>query len=252
MESYYYRLIHSKKAVFMTILLFLIPAVDLLLVSRDYDSLVPFLSTFLSSSSLGHIPQILLKWFLPVYLLILCADNYIEDYHTGFRYIIGSKQGRFRYYRNTILGNMSFSFIVIVTSLFLNMLLAYILFRNGQNDMGHSLEIAAGNHLEVITLTYPVLTNIIYILIFGFLTSLAAGFSTVICWCFPSRKYAYPLSFIIWYSQILGGMSSLAMATQSFNELDFTGISMILTRASLLFILIIVIGFVYKVKMDEV
>nr|AAA22587.1 type-II membrane binding region [Bacillus subtilis] len=35
----------------------------------------------------------ILLWFLPLYFLLLCADDSIQDYKTGYHYILISKVG---------------------------------------------------------------------------------------------------------------------------------------------------------------
>jgi hypothetical protein len=253
MRSYYYRLLNYNKTKIVIALIFLIPMIDILLNYNDYSGMIlPYLGTFLSGSSQGHIPQILLVWFLPVFMLIMCGDSYLDDYKTGYRYIMGTKKGRSNYYQKTLLGNMLLSFVAVVISLLVNMLLAFILFNNGDFDLGLTIDILPENSLYTFALTYPYLTNVIYIIVFGLFASLCTGCSTVICWIFPNKTYAYPLSFIVWFLHIIGLGTSLPMIVQPFNEVYFDEYIKTFSFTVLFFICVIFIGFVYKVRTDEV
>ena len=138
MNSYYYRLTHNKKTKFIVLCIMAIVMIDIfILIGNVSESwIMPHLATFLAASSLGHMMQILLIWFLPIFLLIMCADSYIQDYKTGYHYIVATKKGRYAYYKTMLLGNMSFSFLVMVGCLLLNMFIVYLVFRNGEFDTG--------------------------------------------------------------------------------------------------------------------
>lgn len=254
MKSYYHRLIHNRKTQLMILLITLIVLSDILILINNFSSawLIPHLATFLAGSSMGHIPQIILIWFLPVFLLIMGSDNYIQDYKTGYRNIVASKEGRKRYYKTMLFGNMSFTFLVIVLSLLLNMIIAYLVFKEGTYDMGNSLSIYSENPLFTLVYSYPLASNIVYIIIFGFFASLCAGMATAISWIFPDVKYTYPLSFAIWFSQILGLRYSIALIFQPFNEVYLEDFIIIFIKSAILFITIIIFAFIYKVKSNEV
>ncbi|WP_249596370.1 hypothetical protein [Peribacillus frigoritolerans] len=254
MNSYYYRLTNNKKTKFIVICIVAIVIIDIfILIGNVLESwIMPHLATFLAASSLGHMMQILLIWFLPIFLLIMCADSYIQDYKTGYRYIVATKKGRYSYYKTMLLGNMSFAFLVMVGCLLLNMIIAYFVFMNGEFDMGLSPDLSPENPLYTFNNKMPAVTNVVYIIIFGFYTSLCAGMATVLSWCFPDIKYTYPLSFVIWFSQILGLNYSLAMIIQPFNEVTLEAFILIFFRSTILFLAVITVGFMYKVKSDEV
>lgn len=259
MNSYYYRLIKNRKTKFIVLCILAIVIIDIFILMGNFsstlyssESLAPHLATFLAGSSLGHIMQIILIWFLPIFLLIMCADSYIQDYRTGYRYIVATKKGRFSYYKTVLFGNMSLSFLVIVFCLLLNMVITYLVFMNGEFDKGLAPDLFPENPLYILVNSVPTISNIIYIILFGFFTSLCAGMATVLSWCFPDMKYTYPLSFVIWFSQILGLHHSLALIIQPFNEVNLEDFIFIFFKSTILFLAIITIGFIYKVKSDEV
>lgn len=251
MNSYLNRLVLSKKTLLILILIFLFPLIDIIMLVNNFsgNNLVSYLAAFLAGSSEGHLSQIILIWFLPIYLLIMCGDNYIQDIKTGYRYIVITKKGRKSYYNTMLLGNMLFAFIVILVSLIVNLILTILLFKNGTFDKGLT---ASPTNLAEYALIYPILTNVLYIVLFSIYASICCGFSTVICWLFPDVKYAYPICFFIWYSQILGGLTSMAMIFQPFNEITFDGFINVITRTMLLFISIILVGYIFKVKSNEI
>ncbi|MGW8428286.1 hypothetical protein ACWGJQ_22830 [Peribacillus simplex] len=254
MNSYYYRLTNNKKTKIIVFCIVAIVIIDIFILIGNVSSswIVPHLATFLAGSSLGHMMQMILIWFLPIYLLIMCADSYIQDYRTGYRYVVATKKGRFSYYKTMLFGNMSFSFLVMVCCLLLNMAIAYMVFMNGEFNMGLSPDLSPENPLYTLANVMPAVSNVVYIIIFGFFTSLCAGMATVLSWCFPDIKYTYPLSFVIWFSQILGLNHSLAMIFQPFNEVNFGDFFFIFFKSTILFLAIITVGFIYKVKSDEV
>jgi hypothetical protein len=66
---------------------------------------------------------------------------------------------------------------------------------NGEFDKGLTPDLSPENPLYTLNNKMPAVTNVVYIIIFGFFTSLCAGMATVLSWCFPDIKYTYPLSF---------------------------------------------------------
>ncbi|MFJ8071671.1 hypothetical protein ACIQZD_22405 [Peribacillus sp. NPDC096447] len=254
MNGYYYRLTKNRKTKAIVLCIVAIVIIDIFILIGNVSSswIMPHLATFLAASSLGHMMQILLIWFLPIFLLILCADSYIQDYKTGYRYIVATKKGRISYYKTMLIGNMSFSFLVMVGCLLLNMIITYFVFMNGEFDTGLTPDLSPENLLYTLANKMPAVSNVIYIIIFGFFTSLCAGMATVLSWCFPDIKYTYPLSFVIWFSQILGLNYSVALIFQPFNEVTLEAFILIFFKSTILFLAIIIVGFIYKVKSDEV
>ncbi|MFJ7755447.1 hypothetical protein ACQKGI_21105 [Peribacillus muralis] len=164
MNSYYYRLTHNKKTRFIVLCIMAMVIIDIfILIGNVSESwLMPHLATFLSASSLGHMMQILLIWFFPIFLLILCADSYIQDYKTGYRYIAATKNGRYVYYKTMLFGNMSFSFLVMVGCLLLNMIIVYLVFMTGEFDMGLSPDLSPENPIYTLNNQMPAVTNVVY------------------------------------------------------------------------------------------
>lgn len=94
MESHIYRIIKNKLTIIIFTIIILIPCVDISLLLMTNTEYHPAYAFFLSGTSVGHASQMILLWFLPLYFLLLCADDSIQDYKTGYHYILISKVGR--------------------------------------------------------------------------------------------------------------------------------------------------------------
>lgn len=256
MNSYYNRVLKNRKTLVFIGLIFLIPIFDTWKLLRDLQfrpTLVPEYATFLAGRSMGHFPQIILIWFLPVFLLILCCDNYTKDYKTGYRHAVILRKSRSYYYKTTLFGNMILSFIVMFLSLLLNLFLVYLIFKNGKDFQGLDSGHIYGNKLLSFSMGNPIATNIIYIVIFSVICSLCAGLNTVISWIFPDIKFLYPISFMIWFVHILGDLSlSIVSVIQPFTEVKLADFWPIIIRFFITFILIILFGYFYRMRTDEI
>ncbi|PAF36238.1 hypothetical protein CHH58_13385 [Terribacillus saccharophilus] len=255
MLSDFFRIINNKKSMILIWVIILVPLVDLsqlllvkLNLGEDYH---PAFAFFLAGSSQGHISQILLLWFLPVYFLIICTDNYIEDLKYGYNHILISKMGKNKYIRNKLVFSFITPFITMFLALLINLLFSYILFWGGTSSLGIFEMDIEGNTLWELSVQFPLLTNLSYLLLACFLTGLSGLLGASASLIFPDRRYAYPITFFIWFSLVLWE-DSIMNLFQPFTEFDFDYLLPTLIRDLVILLIIPLIVYLYKVKTDEI
>lgn len=250
------RLFKNKMKFFVFLLIITIPLYDLSLNIRMKLDLgeahAPFYSGFLTASTEGHLPQIYLQWYLPIFLLLLVSSNYIDEKNTNFHNIIIGKLGK----KNYILSKFKESFFIssgtILLALTIN-LIGCILFLHGETlDRGFLAEKWPENILFTLSQQAPYLSYIIFMFMFAFIAGLYSIVATCICMLFPDKKIAYPIAFLVWFIQVLINGGSVVDLFQPYTENDFSELLPILIRVITIAIIIIVGTFVYKVKQDEI
>lgn len=254
MNSYVFRLAQNKRTCLFVGLIFLIPMIDivsLFIQFNHYGGVVPEFSTFLSSSSIGHSEQIILTWFLPLIVLLLCCDQFISEYKKGYHILGITKYGRFKYYQKRLMQNMLITMVIMLGSLLLNMAMGYVLFQDGVHDLSLTIETVPNNIRFAWMVENHVLANLLCIGLMSAMTALCAGTSTVICFVFPEFKYAYILSFFTWFI-FMTGHNTIPAAVQPFTEITLTQMIEGIFYPTLVFSGIILVGMIYQVKYNEI
>ncbi|MCR8872002.1 hypothetical protein MRBLBA21_005031 [Peribacillus frigoritolerans] len=256
MQSHLYRIIHNKLSWVIFSIIILIPCIDafqLLLLKFQLGNEVeyhPAFAFFLSGSTRGHAAQMILLWFLPLYFLLLGADDAIQDYHTGYRYILISKVGRWKYCLEKLQTSFFVSFSTMLSSLLVNFILVFLLFNGGTFKKGLNGINSTDNLLFTISMNHP------YVAVLGFslVCCVMAGFSGLIgssvSLFFLDRKYAYTASFFIWFLLVLRP-SSIMYLFQPFTEYDFNILVPILSTSLIIFLIIPVLIIIYEAKYNE-
>jgi hypothetical protein len=232
----------------------LYPIIDLILLNNQWrGKFVPSQSLFLVGNSEGHMMQILFLWFLPIYLLIMVCENYIQDVETGENKILILKLGKKKYFGSNLFISFISSFAVFFLSLLLNFIISFIINKDGTHNPSAyiSQQLLEVRPMLAYQLSHPVITNLVFILISSLLVGILALTITSICFIFPSRKYAYFLSFILWFLLIMGS-SSILLIFQPFTEYPFKHLLKIILQTIILFSIIICSSYFYKVKTDEI
>jgi len=254
MKSQFYRMIHTKKSVVLFCFILFIPFIEviqLFILNNMHDVMFhPAFASFLSGMSQGHVAQILLLWFLPIYLLILCADDSIQDAETGYKKILLIKISKKKYYNEKLL----FSFIVSSGSMFLTLLFNFILvtlfFHGGTYKNGLDGIELSENWLFTFSLNHPyyalLLFSLMAIILAGFAGVLGASMSLL----FSDRKFSYTATFFIWFVLILR-KNSLMFVFQPFAEYGLEVILPIFFTAIGLISMIAILVLYYEVKRDE-
>lgn len=248
--SHMYRIFKSNlsKSIFLFILL--IPTLEIIQIFLQTSSVPrPNFAFFLAGISRGHIFQIILLWFLPLYFLLIISEDSIEDYKTGYSNILISKIGKKAYYKEKIMSSFLISFITMFIALIINLLLVNLIFYRGTYYPQEGV-ILENNLLFTFSMKYPLITNFIFIII----ASILAGFSGVIgasfSLFFKDKKYAYATTFFVWFVLVIK-KNSLMYLFQPFAEYDVDVLLPILIASILLFILISVSVYIYEVYFSE-
>lgn len=254
MKSHIYRIFNSKKSIFIFIIIIAIPLIDIAqiyITEKQYSiKYHPAFAFFLGGMTRGHAMQILLLWFLPIYLLILFADDGIQDSETGYRKILISKMGKKVYLIEKILTAFIVSFITIFIALFINFLIVYVLFNGGTYNNGLSDINIPQNLLYTLSMANPFVTDIIYIFVASFISGLCGIVCASVSFFFNERKYAYTAAFFLWFLLVLR-KDSLMIIFQPFTEYDFDVVLPIIGIVILVFITLPIILFIYEVKYNE-
>lgn len=220
-KYYFKRIINNKVKLGVILLIFIFPVIDILLMLNDIhnggSALQPDLASFLSSTIFNG-AQILLFWYLPLYFLLIAADDCIEDFKTGYKNILITKWGKKKYLRVNIIKGFVIGFMVIFLTLALNMILTQIAFAGGtytgfDSDNGQINE----------TLQYPFLTNCIYILVASFISGVVSMGAVAVALALHNRYLVYPIVFILWYIPSTVN-KSIILALQPFTEYSLSDV----------------------------
>ncbi|MEC1624683.1 hypothetical protein P9E08_04740 [Bacillus mojavensis] len=250
MKSHLYRISKNKLSLLIFCIVLLIPCIDIFLLLSTHTMYHPAFAFFLSGTSRGHAAQSLLLWFLPLYFLLLCSDDSIQDYKTGYRYILISKVGKTKYCLEKIVTSFIVSFLTMFLSLVINFILAEIFFFNGsfKNDLDQiSLP---DNFLYTVSMDHPYLAIMFFSIICCVLAGFSGALGASISLFFLDKKYAYTTCFFIWFSLVLK-KESLMYLFQPFTEYGFDVFLPIFIFSVSVFLLIIILITIYEAKFNE-
>ena len=214
-EYYFKRIINNPLNLTAIIVVMLLPMIDVFYSLKDVylggSVLLPDLASFLAGT-IGHGAQTVLLWYLPVYFLIICADDCIEDHKTGCKYILISKLGKKKYLYINIIKGFVIGFTVMFVSLVFNLLIVHVLF-NGGTYISAEISSSEKNHL----LQNSLLINIIYIIFVSFMTGILSMGASALADAIHNRFLLYPIVFIFWYIASFGDRP-IILAFQPFSE----------------------------------
>lgn len=229
----FYRIFKSRKSRFFIIVVFLIPIIDLMLLIKQnivpqwpiewsYRSRAlyhPAMAGFLSGSTHGHISQMLLIWLMPIYVLLIYGDTYIQEKSCGYTGIVFSQYSRKKILHTKFAVSFILIFGVFFLSLLFNYILANIIFMGGGSFSGMEQMLADGDLPDwwAWPLQNPYLSYFIYMFIYSILAGCIGVMCYAVCLLFPSYIIAYPICFFVWYLQITS-RNSITYAIQPFIE----------------------------------
>lgn len=263
-KSELYRILKSAKGKVIMIIFILLPLVDFIINwyveftgYEGYEYLIyedlshPSYASFLSGSSQGHVAQILLIWILPIYFLIAYSDSGITDYKTGFKNFTFLRTGKRNYYTSKLIVSFIFPALITFLSLMINFILCNIIFHEGNSFGGMEFDANSNGYLFSISYHNPIISYIIYIFIFAFISGLVSIFSLCVSLISRNSFIAYPTVFFIWFLQI-ALKYSITYTIQPFIEYDIKYFIAGLTICfSITFISLIVLYFV-RIRKDEI
>ena len=192
----------------------------LLDVKRGASAPNPWTATFLTSCTY-NICQVLLLWYLPLYLLLIVADDCIEDFKTGYKNVLIAEFGRKSYFGKNILKGFLIAFAVVFVSLIINLAMTQIVFAKGSYL---SYDTTALNEITNIkaALEHPAITNIVYIAVGSFVSGIVGAGAVGIAIALRNRLIVYPVVFAMWYVPSSVFKNSVILALQPFTEYAIT------------------------------
>lgn len=262
------KLVKAKKSMLFFIVMFLIPFIDLLMnVLRVYSDywfhpeayfgglpksmiLHPAMGSFLAGSSEGHIPQMLLIWMLPIYIMNIYSDIYIKESQEGYHVAVLSRMDKREFLRKRFSVSFWIPFIISMVSLSVNFLLAQIVFYKGTDMMGMDFYIEKQDFFAW-SVTNPDIAYMGYILVYSLIAGIYGIVCTGVSFLFPNNKIAYAIVFFVWIAQIISPYS-LTYAMQPFIEYGPEYFIPALLIFVAIAIGIYVVSYRYKVKSDEI
>lgn len=264
-------ILKSRSSMIAIIFICLIPLIDLLLIiyqgaiwdyylhREAYEYIYPAgdflphpsMASFLSGYSIGHLPQRMLKWLLPIYLLIIYCDSPIREKKLQYNSLLYIRTTRTNVIKNKILVAFLVPMVIIFIALMINYILCNIVFHTGTSFSGHEITVARGglNAWTRFCILNPIISYILYILFFTLITGVVGIQSLVIATVFQDYKIVYPFAFVLWYIEY--NMLAIGYsATQPYTEDNLS-----LTMGSIFFYIIIgiifsVFGYIYNKKRE--
>jgi hypothetical protein len=179
----------------------------------------PFLAAYPGVTMLLN--QIILFWFIPIYMLLITADDSFEDRKTHLITVLISKIGYAGYYVRKVCGAFLMGFGLLFIVLLINLFLCLIIFRSGTDQF--MMDDSPENVLYTWSFHHPILANFIFIFTTSFLVGTISAAGTALAIIIHDRRIVYPLTFAIWFIPSCLD-KSLMLAVQVFSEYDFNTI----------------------------
>ncbi len=180
----------------------------------------PPTAAFLSGNSSGQYLQILLIWFMPLFLILINIQRALEKGKTNGHYIDYLRLDNLNkgMLKNELTNFGIFS--LFFTTLFgLDFILAIILFHRGTSFMGME-SAASDSHLLRLEINHPYLTYILFILVVSMAFGLYSVVTYVLALAVKKMVLVYPLSLGLWFLMIAMPHSE-SYFTQPFIEYDW-------------------------------
>ena len=250
MNYYLKRIINNKLKLGVIILLIIYPVVDIFMIiheiSRGQSVLDPNIASFLASQIFGGI-QKLFFWYLPLYLLIIVADDCIEDHKFGYKQLLVTKWGKKAYFRINILKGFFFSFAAILVPLAINFAMTQIAFAGATYTGISDYTISDG-----LSLKNPLLTNVTYILINSFVAGIVGMGGVAISLAFRNRLIVYPTVFMMWYIPTTVMEKSIIYALQPFTEYQISDATGAIVFVFSINIIAVIFAYIKEIKYEKV
>lgn len=260
-------LLKAKKTRLLLFFIIMIPFIDLfmnmwscygdyLLHSEAYDGLPSWLyhpskAAFLSGSSIGHISQMLLIWLLPFYLLFMYGDSYIKEQQIGYHNIVSIRKNKRAVFVAKNIVGFIVGFFSVFISVLTNYLLCLIFFKQGTSFGGMEIFVdEVSNDLLKMSIHFPVVAYLVYILLFSAIAGICGSMCVSLSFCFKSYRVLYSTCFAIWFGQIISPYS-ITYAIQPFIEYDFSYIIPGVCIYVVIAIIVLITGYIYKVRYEE-
>lgn len=224
LKAHLLRIMKNRLSLLFIIYIIVLPSLEIPLIyyfhiNAGGNPPMPYCAFILAGYSVFQIPQKLLEWFLPIYLLVIVADNAATDYRVGYFNVMTVKCGKKRYFLDKLRTSFLVSFGVVLISLFTNLLLVNIVFRGGTEEI-MSIDPAWPDFTNL-CLQNPILTDILYSVWFSFMAGLCGMLGAALTFFFKNRKLSYIASFGLWMI-LVAQKKSLALVWQPYTEYPLT------------------------------
>lgn len=230
MKSELMKFIYSKKSIGVFLSIIIIVLTENIVIFRqayinlsDKKMFNKFTDvTFLSAYSEGHIFQIILFWFLPIFMLLMYSDKVINEIKTAYVNTAIIKHNKKKYIYNKIKVGFLIGFCTIFIALTMNFILSFILFNGGEYTRfsNKNIEELSSMSLRAWQILNPVITNYIYIVIVSFFSGICMIMTTLLSFVIGDKKIVYILSFFSWFILVTRSKNSLMFIFQPFTEFD--------------------------------
>lgn len=253
MKMYLSRILHDQRKAFLIMVVILIPALEVVQIIyqlKQGNSMPnPHYATFLALYTIRHYLHKILFWFLPLFILFIANEDSLEDQDLQYRNILVVRSGKIGYIKTKLLGSFCISFGIICLGLILNMLLVYILFKDGTYQKDDFSDCAYYD-VSRITVPHPVMSNIVYIGLTSILAGLLGSVGTALAMVLKDRKIVYGLTFLLWFIPVMS-KQSLMYVIQPFISVDFVTILPTLTGLVLCYCVIVTASVYAEVTEDD-
>lgn len=211
----------------------------------------PTKAAFLSGKSRGHIPQIILTWYMPLFVLLLCSDNYVTEHGRKYSHIMMTHVGKKKYVLHKYIASFLIGTGWFAVGIIVNFLAAFVVFRGGKSfslSLNFFEEIASES--DIFIYSHPYLIYFLY----SAGAVLIAGICSVLCRsvAFLAKKYkhTYFISFAIWMVLVISPFS-VAELFQPFTEYGLKHIAVGYAELILLTAVVTVVAYRRMMKEDE-
>ncbi|MCC8192119.1 MAG: hypothetical protein LIO41_03655 [Ruminococcus sp.] len=254
------RVFKSTKSRLVIAFLFLMPFIDFvqhiygdIYLYGEYNSCYfshPVYAAFLSGSSMGNFTQILLFWILPIYFMLLYSDSFITDKKTGYFSCLSARAGRKTYFKTKFLLSFALPFIIVLSTLVINLIMCILLFHGGTMFGGIEDYIDSMEGWTAFGINHQYIYYSVYMITVSFICGVCGALGLCCSILFESHLKAYPCAFFIWFVQILFD-HGIGNTVQPYTEYGITYFFSGLLIFLLIFVVVFVITYFVRIKCDE-
>lgn len=168
----------------------------------------PANAAFLAGKSKGHVPQIILTWFMPLFVLSLCSDNYIAEHGRKYSQIMMTHVGKKKYVLHKYISSFVIGAGWFAAGIGVNFLGACVLFRGGKNfslSLNFFEEIASES--DIFIYTHPYFIYFLYSVSAVMVAGICSVFCRSVAFLAKKYKYTYFIAFVIWMMLVISPFS---------------------------------------------
>ncbi|MDC7301159.1 hypothetical protein [Agathobacter ruminis] len=168
---------------------------------------IPTVAAFLSGNSHGHLMQMIFIFLMPIYIMIMNADSYLQEKSCGYLSTCYTRISRKTYLMNKWKSAFSISTGVTLVAILLNLVVCYVLFWGGTWTGG-------GNEEDALYI------YLIYVISFCLIVGLYGVYCSCLCMITGNRMIAYALAVLPWLGMIHSPWS-IVNAMQPYTEYGY-------------------------------